>query len=189
MVNKDDISRVGSPYAWNPGSRRWSQDFFEINSSLHHLGLSATLFSVVFCIETHHLLICSAMQVHFFQVPALWCHTNHQLHPQKQRNWSFNHIQNNLRGHLLIHVNCWLLGWLHKSHTSSMNHLHRQCRSHHQSHGLPLVGSTWSSPAVQDHSSAATWRGSVLFKDQLKHLPRLQALVFLCRPIASQCSA
>ena len=115
------------------------------------LGLSTILCSVVFCTETHHHLICSSMQVHAFFINCIL--------PQKQRNWSFYHMQgqpswSSAESCELLFVG--VLFSLHKSHTGSMNHLHRQCRSHHHSHGLPLLGSTWSSPAMQDHSSATT---------------------------------
>ena len=112
-------------------------------------------------------------------------------HFQRQRNWFSHHI---------LELPSWSsaascesvsaggLFSLRKSHIGSI-HLHRQCRSHHHhSHGVPLLGSTWSSPSMKDHSSATTWRGALVsIQDQLERLPKTASQPFYSRRIACRC--
>ena len=105
----------------------WSRGSPTVMFTLDICQLRPVFCSVVFCTEMHHLLICSSMHVHLFQVPTLWCHTNHQLHIQKQRNGSFHHMQeqpswSSAGSYELLVVG--VLFSLHKSHIGSMNQLH-----------------------------------------------------------------
>ena len=82
----------------------WSQESFEIARAVIWV-LSTTLCSVVFCTEMLHLLIRSSIQVPICKVaPIINC-----IFESKETGPSII-SRGYLRGHLLSHVYCWLLG-------------------------------------------------------------------------------